>query len=180
MNYSVDFFKKLALDEGFTNAGQLNLKAVVFMPEVRDMCRADRCHAYGKNWRCPPACGSIEEASEKAKQYSFGMIVQTIGDMEDEFDFETIEETSKKHGKSFISMMRKIKVDYPDALGMGAGTCARCNPCTYPDAPCRFPEDSYSSMEAYGLWVSRVCELSDIPYNYGKNKIAFTSCFLLK
>ena len=88
MNYSVDFFKKLALDEGFTNAGQLNLKAVVFMPEVRDMCRADRCHAYGKNWRCPPACGSIVEASEKAKQYSFGMIVQTIGDMEDEFDFE--------------------------------------------------------------------------------------------
>jgi len=180
MNYSVDFFKKLALDEGFTNAGQLNLKAVVFMPEVRDMCRADRCHAYGKNWRCPPACGSIEEASEKAKQYSFGMIVQTIGDMEDEFDFETIEETSKKHSKSFISMMRKIKVDYPDVLGMGVGTCTRCNPCTYPDAPCRFPEDSYSSMEAYGLWVSRVCELSDIPYNYGKNKIAFTSCFLLK
>ena len=21
---------------------------------VRDMCAADRCHAYGRNWTCPP------------------------------------------------------------------------------------------------------------------------------
>ena len=137
MEYSVEDLKKLALEEGFTNAGQLNLKALVFMPEVRQMCSADKCHAYGRNWRCPPACGSLEESAALAAQYSF-------------------------------------------VLGMGAGTCRRCKSCTYPDAPCRFPEDSYSSMEAYGLWVSKVCELSGIPYNYGPNTIAYTSCFLLK
>ncbi len=108
------------------------------------------------------------------------MLVQTVGKMEDDFDFETIEETSKKHAASFISMMRILKGKYDDILAMGAGTCARCKQCTYPDAPCRFPEDSYSSMEAYGLWVSRVCELSSLPYNYGKQTIAFTSCYLLK
>ena len=154
MEYSVEELKKLALEEGFSNAGQLNLKALVFMPEVRQMCSADKCHAYGRNWRCPPACGTLEESAALAAQYSFGMIVQTVGHMEDEYDYET--------------------------LGMGAGTCRRCKSCTYPDAPCRFPEDSYSSMEAYGLWVSKVCELSGIPYNYGKNTIAYTSCFLLK
>ena len=180
MEYPVEELKQLALDEGFTDVGQLNLKALVFMPEVRDMCRADRCHAYGKNWRCPPACGTIEEASARAAQYSFGLIVQTVGKMEDEFDYETIDKTGKDHAASFISMMRKLKAKYDDILPMGAGTCARCKTCTYPDAPCRYPEDSYSSMEAYGLWVSRVCELSGIPYNYGKNTIAFTSCFLLR
>ena len=180
MRYDAEELKKLALREGFTAAGELNLKAVVFMPEVRDMCRADKCSAYGRNWRCPPACGSIEEATERAKKYSFGMLVQTVGKMEDDFDFETIEETSKKHAASFISMMRILKGKYDDILAMGAGTCARCKQCTYPDAPGRFPEDSYSSMEAYGLWVSRVCELSSLPYNYGKQTIAFTSCYLLK
>ncbi len=180
MEYSVEEFKKLAAEEGFTNAGPLNIEALVFMPEVRQMCSADKCHAYGKNWRCPPACGSLEESAALAAQYSFGMIVQTVGNMEDEYDYETIQRAGEEHASSFIAMMRKIKAKYPDALGMGAGTCRRCKACTYPDAPCRFPEDSYSSMEAYGLWVSKVCELSGIPYNYGKNTIAYTSCFLLK
>ncbi len=161
MEYSVEDLKKLALEEGFTNAGQLNLKALVFMPEVRQMCSADKCHAYGRNWRCPPACGTLEESAALAA-------------------YETIERAGKEHADCFIKMMRKIKAMYPDVLGMGAGTCRRCKSCTYPDAPCRFPEDSYSSMEAYGLWVSKVCELSGIPYNYGPNTIAYTSCFLLK
>ena len=55
MEYSVEELKKLALEEGFSNAGQLNLKALVFMPEVRQMCSADKCHAYGRNWRLPTA-----------------------------------------------------------------------------------------------------------------------------
>lgn len=180
MQYSVKKLKELALREGFTNAGELNLSALVFMPEVRQMCSADKCHAYGKNWRCPPACGSLEEASARAAQYSFGMLVQTTARMEDEFDYETIEKTKKAHAGSFLSMMRKLKELYPDILGMGAGTCKRCNTCTYPAAPCRFPDDSYSSMEAYGLWVSKVCELSKIPYNYGRCTITFTSCYMLK
>ena len=70
-----------ALDEGFSQAGELNVGALEFMPEVREMCRADRCKQYGRNWRCPPGCGSIEEAAERASNYSYGLIVQTIGRM---------------------------------------------------------------------------------------------------
>ena len=180
MQYPTEELIQLALDEGFTQAGKLNMKAVVFMPEVRQMCNADRCHAYGRNWRCPPACGTIEEAAALAAQYSYGIIVQTVGRMQDDFDYETIEKAGKDHAESFISMMRKLKKRYPDILGMGAGTCRRCKSCTYPDAPCRFPEDSYSSMEAYGLWVGKVCGLSGIAYNNGPQTLTFTSCYLLK
>ncbi len=180
MKYPTQELIKFALEKGFTNAGELNVKALTFMPEVREMCRADRCKAYGKNWRCPPACGTLEESASKAAEYSYGIIVQTVAKMEDEFDYPAIERAAKEHGESFINMMRELKKKYPDILGMGAGTCRRCKQCTYPDAPCRYPDDSYSSMEAYGLWVSKVCELSSIPYNYGKNTIAFTSCYLLK
>ena len=34
-------------------------------------------------------------------------------------------------------------------------------------------------MEANGLWVSDVCEKNGVPYNYGPNKMAFTSCILV-
>ena len=66
MDFPVEELKKFALQCGFTHAEELDLKALVFMPEVREMCRADRCRAYGKNWSCPPACGSIEEAAARA------------------------------------------------------------------------------------------------------------------
>ena len=178
--YNTQELMRQALDAGFSQAGELNVSALVFMPEVRDMCSADRCRQYGKNWRCPPGCGSIEEAAERAAQYSYGIIVQTIGRMDDDFDYETIQATSQKHKADFAVLMETLKARYGDILPMGAGTCTLCDACTYPDAPCRFPDKSISSMEAYGLWVSKVCELSDIPYNNGKQTITYTSCYLLK
>lgn len=171
---------KLAQDEGFSHCGELSMKALVFMPEVRDMCRADRCRSYGKSWRCPPGCGTVEDATALASKYTRGILVQTTGELEDDFDIETMEEASKQHTAHFVSMMKKLKAEYGDILPMGAGTCRICKQCTYPDSPCRFPDDSYSSMEAYGLWVSRVCELSGLPYYYGKHTITYTGCFLLK
>jgi predicted metal-binding protein len=169
-----------ALKAGFSNAGELSMKALVFMPEVREMCAADRCNQYNKNWRCPPGCGSIEAAAERASKYSFGIIVQTVGHMEDDFDYETIQETSEKHNGNFASLVENLRKRYPDVLPMGAGTCDLCKTCAYPDAPCRFPDKSISSMEAYGLWVSKVCELSGVPYYHGKSTITYSSCYLLK
>jgi predicted metal-binding protein len=180
MEYDTEALIKEAIDAGFSQAGQLNTEALVFMPEVRDMCSADLCKMYGKNWRCPPGCGSIEDAAAEASQYSYGIIVQTIGKMEDDFDYETITETGEKHKMNFAALVKELKKRYPDLLPMGAGTCTLCKTCTYPDVPCRFPDDSISSMEAYGLWVSKVCELSGVPYNNGKQTITYTSCYLLK
>ena len=180
MKYDIEMLIKEAIDDGFSQAGELNVAALEFMPEVREMCSVDRCHQYGKNWRCPPGCGSIEEAAQQAAQYSCGVLVQTIGKMEDDFDYETIQSTGGKHKDNFTALVDKIKKRYPDMLPMGAGTCTICETCTYPDAPCRFPDKSISSMEAYGLWVSKVCELSGVPYNNGKQTITYTSCYLLK
>lgn len=180
MEYDTEALIKEAIDAGFSQAGQLNTEALVFMPEVRDMCSADLCKMYGKNWRCPPGCGSIEDAAAEASQYSYGIIVQTIGKMEDDFDYEAITETGEKHKTNFAALVKELKKRYPELLPMGAGTCTLCKTCTYPDAPCRFPDDSISSMEAYGLWVSKVCELSGVPYNNGKQTITYTSCYLLK
>jgi predicted metal-binding protein len=180
MAYDTNTLVREALEFGFSHAGELNVKSLVFMPEVRDMCGAGKCNQFGKNWRCPPGCGSIEEAAERAAQYSYGLIVQTTGQMEDDFDYETIQTAGAKHKENFDFLVEKLRARYPDMLPMGAGTCTICKECTYPHAPCRFPERSISSMEAYGLWVSKVCELSGIPYNYGKLTLTYTSCYLLK
>ncbi len=171
---------ELALSGGFTHAGELNVDTLKLYPEVRDMCAADKCHAYGKNWVCPPACGSLEECEVRMRGFTKGIIVQTVGELEDEFDYESIEELTIRHNENFHALVPKLKELFPDLLPISAGACSKCKTCTYPEAPCRFPDTATSSMEAYGMIVSQVCEQNDMKYYYGKNTLAYTSCCLFR
>ncbi len=169
-----------ALANGFTHAGELNCQSLEFMSEVRDMCAADRCRSYGKNWTCPPACGSLAEAAERASKYKTGILVQTVGNLDDDFDYETMEATGKKHSKQFLAFANELQKKMPDILPMGAGACTLCEKCTYPDEPCRHPDQAIISMEAFGLFVSKVCTQSGIAYNRGPLTVTYSSCILLE
>ena len=170
--------KELAKSCGFATVEPLDPKTLRFLPEVRSMCAADRCQSYGKTWSCPPACGTLEYWEEKASHYEKGILLQTIGDREDSYDFEAMVEVSRQNDKNFDRLTEQLRGQGLDMLAMSAGTCKRCKECTYPDAPCRFPEKLYPSMEACGLFVSQVCKSNSVPYYYGDDKIAYTCCIL--
>ena len=169
----------LAAECGFDHVNMLNVGALVFQAEVRDMCAADKCRSYGRCWTCPPHCGTLEEITEKARKYSRGVLVQCTGQMEDDYDFETIMDTEKAQKKCFMELVKTLRQQYPNCLPMSAGACSICPTCTCPDQPCRCPELAIPSMEAYGLWVSKVCEDSGAKYFYGPQTITFTSCVLV-
>ena len=169
----------LALAErcGFTAAAPLDPATLHFLPEVREMCAADRCHSYNRSWSCPPAAGTQAEI-EARRRYTRGLLVQTVGEREDEFDFEAIQATEQRHEANFQAMTRAMRAEFADLLPMGVGACHRCERCTWPDAPCRFPELVWPPMEACGLMVSQVCRDNGLAYYYGPTAISFTSCYL--
>jgi predicted metal-binding protein len=170
----------LASECGFTNFGPLAVDTLTFLPEVRDMCAPGMCDSYATSWSCPPGCESFDELSSLVKRYSFGIIVQTVGRLEDSFDWDTIGETAYKQNQNFFRIWNELKIDYPKLYALGNGECPLCEKCTYPDSPCRIPNRSYSSIEACGLVVSKVCASNGMSYYYGPNTIAFTGCFLLE
>ena len=108
-----------------------------------------------------------------------GILVQTIGDIEDSFDFEAMMEIEAEHKEHFVEMYAALRAAGVDVTALGAGCCTVCAKCSYPDEPCRFPEKMVSSMEAYGMVVNEICKANGLPYNYGPEKMAYTSCFLL-
>ncbi len=165
---------------GFTNAGPLDAATIELKEEVRAMCSANGCRAYGKNWSCPPACGELEDLRQRFAQYSRGILVQTVGEVEDSMDFEGMMEAEAAHKAHFADLHEKLLETWPGLLALGAGTCTRCRECTYPDAPCRFPDKRVSSMEACGLVVMDTCKANGLGYYYGPQSIAYTSCFLLE
>lgn len=177
---NIDDLLNLAKEHCFTHAGTLDPDTLVLMPEVRDMCLANTCGQYDKNWSCPPGCGTLDECRQKVSGYHSGILVQTMGELEDSMDFETMMELEQRHKKNFMEFRCILAESFPRLLPLGAGACTLCKECTYPAKPCRFPEKSMSSMEAYGLLVTQICTDNGMKYYYGPDTLAYTSCFLLE
>ena len=169
--------EQLARDVGFDHWGVFQVDALKFLPEVRAACEANKCGAYDKRWSCPPACGSLEECEEKAREYSWGVLLQTTGQMEDDFDVEAMFDADQLQKERFETFCAGLAEDEKH-LPLGAGSCGICEKCTYPDAPCRFPQRQHPSMEAFGLLVTDVCTAAGTAYYYGPKTITYTCCVL--
>ena len=170
--------RSMAEAAGFTHAAPLDPALLTAKPEVREMCRANTCGQYRKRWSCPPGCGTLEACCAAMAARKSGILVQTVGELEDAFDGEGMMAAEAAHKAHFAEMHRALRAAGLAPLALGAGCCTQCEVCTYPDAPCRLPELQTVSMEAYGLVVLEVCKICGVPYYYGSERIAYTSCFL--
>lgn len=168
-----------AKEFGFDAVAWLDPGKLEVRADVRAMCAANTCRAYGKNWTCPPACGSLEDCGLALKRYSKGILLQTVGHLEKTVDSRGYRETERRHLKHFSDFTRVMRQEYPNALCLGAGACRVCKVCAYPE-PCRFPGEAISSMEAYGLFVTQVCRDCALPYHYGEKTVTYTACVLFE
>jgi len=169
---------KIAKECGFTYTAPLDVNTIVVKKEVRDMCSTNSCGAFGTSWSCPPGCGSLDECEQRIRKFTKGILVQTVGELEDSLDGEGMMEAAHQHTKNVDKMQDEILKFSKNILTLGAGCCRLCKKCTYPDEPCRFPEKMHSSMESYGMVVLEVCKANNLAYYYGSNRIAYTGCFL--
>lgn len=172
--------KEKALAAGFTYVSKLNVDSIQLQDAVRDMCAANQCGQYGQNWSCPPACGSLDECRDRLKEYKKGILVQTVGKLEDIFDYDGMVAIEARHKEQFMKLHDILLSEFPHILPIGVGSCTRCEICSYPDEPCRMPDKCISSMEAYGMMVMQVCKDNGMGYYYGSDQLAYTSCYLLE
>lgn len=162
---------------GFDTAVPLDPQGLEAREDVRAMCAADKCGAYGKNWTCPPAIGTVAECQERMGRYQRGILLQTVGRMQKDIDSKCYRETERRHLENFRTLAEEIRTEYPAALCLGAGGCRVCKVCAYPEA-CRFPDKAVSSMEGYGLFVTQVCRDAGARYHHGEKTITYTACVL--
>ena len=177
---SAQAIEKIIADRGFDCTGKGVAADLEVREEVRAMCAADRCNMYNASWSCPPACGDIEDFGKEMHAYTTFMVVQTVAQLEDEFDVEGMMEAEATQKDRIYGLIE----DFSDAglsaevMVLSSGTCRLCAKCTYPDNPCRFPDKRLVSMEAAGLVVSDACGMAGIPYNHGQNTLTYSGCVL--
>jgi predicted metal-binding protein len=167
----------MALELGFAVAVALDPATLKPRQDVRDACSTDQCGAYGKNWTCPPHCGTLAQCEETLHSYHRGILLQTVGQTRKLIDTRAYRETEQRHLEQFHRLLREIRRIYPQALGLGSGGCRVCARCAWPE-PCRFPLEACASMEGYGLFVTQVCRDNGCQYHHGEKTITYTACIL--
>ena len=175
----IDNVRSEILAAGATGTALLEVEDIKIYPEFRDICEKNACRAYGTNWACPPATGTVEECTDKLKKYKHAIMIQYVHELIDSYDFEGMEEGAKKFKKIVFDCKKIFSEAYNgEFLVLGAGGCRTCEKCTYPDSECRHPEDIIHSMEAYCMNVMELTREAGLDYHWSNGKVYYAGMIL--
>lgn len=177
----IDFIIDTALCAGALKAEYVPSEAIIVSAEFRKMCEMNSCGLYGRCWTCPPAIGDIAPLMEEVKSYRGGVLYQTVHSLEDSYDFEGMMDAKRLHGKVSAAIRQALS----DAvcgrhLHLSCGGCFLCEKCAIlVSEPCRHPEETIPSMEAYGIDVYRTTAGTDLHYINGKDTVTYFGIVLI-
>ncbi|MCR5040745.1 MAG: DUF2284 domain-containing protein [Clostridia bacterium] len=146
---------------------------IPFSPAVVEACRSNACGRYGKTWTCPPGVGTLEELEARIKSYPNALLVSFKYDLEDSFDFEGMQEGHRRAKDAFREITDAMRSDGENFYALGNEGCGLCAECTYPDAPCRFPDRASPSIEACGVNVMQLSKAVGMRYINGANTVTY-------
>lgn len=166
------------INAGVYEFGIVDSRDVEFRADVRAMCEEDKCHRYAKSWACPPAIGTVDECRDRAWSYNKMLVFSRKFDVEDSFDFEGIREAMKNFKGVAERLDEELRPVFKEYLILSNEGCGKCESCTYPDAPCRFPDKVHGSIEGYGILVSDLAKLAGVKYYNGRDTVTFFGAVL--
>ncbi len=170
----------LALALGAYKASVIPVSDVVTDASFRTLCEQNVCGSYGKNWMCPPDVGEITGLMAELRSYGYILVYQSVGELEDSYDFEGMTEAAMKHQKLIVAVREAVeKLALPRTLFLGAGGCRLCEVCAKrTDEPCRNPGRATPSLEAYGVNVSKLASAAGMKYINGQNTVTYFGAVL--
>lgn len=151
----------------------VDTKDVPFMQYVVEACEKNYCGMYGKTWQCPPGVGDPKTLKEKCLAFTTALVFTTRHALEDSFDIDGMNAGREVHEKITDEVLSLFGGEETRALS--AEGCRLCKECTYPTAPCRFPDKARPSVESNGISVVDLAKICSIHYHNGANTVTYFS-----
>ena len=164
---------RILAEAGVFQYGFVNIADIRFSQEVRGMCEVNTCRQYGKTWACPPAIGTVEECRARVQRYDRMLVFSVKYDLEDSFDYEGMVAGMQQFKETCRILHEGLRGQVEDFLLLANEGCDKCEKCTYPDAPCRFPDQTHGALEGYGIFVSELAKQAGIHYINGANTVTY-------
>ena len=156
----------------------IDTSVIPFSPAVVEACKQNVCGRYGKTWTCPPGVGTLEELETKIKSWPKAAVFTCKFELEDSFDFEGMMRGQKETKRVLRDITDRMRAAGERFWALGNEGCGLCESCTYPDAPCRFPELASPSVEACGVNVMQLAKQIGVRYNNGPATVTYFSVIL--
>ncbi len=177
----IDFINEIK-NLGAHAVSEISVSDIVFEPSFRTLCEQNSCGCYGRNYGCPPFVGEPDDLIANAKKYSRAIVYQTVGNLEDSYDYESMMEHGKNHYKLCLSVSKLCEtvnnLNYENLANGGCRTCATCG--AVDGIPCRFPESVLPSIDTYCIYVTQLAEAANLNYINGQNTVTYFGMLLLK
>lgn len=165
---------QMALEEGFSAAAVIDTKEIAFDPSFRPYCEENLCGCYGKNYSCPPDCGTPEEMERRVRAYPKALVFQTKWDIPDYQDAKSIKEAKAFHNAAMLKVIDRMRGAGLDGLMAGASCCTLCEKCAIVEGkPCKLPDRRWSCLSAYCVFVRKLAESSGMEYACEDGSLAF-------
>lgn len=171
----------IAQEVGFVKAAVIPVDDLVFVPEFRSFCEKNDCGNYGKNYGCPPYCGTPEEMENRVMKYSEAIVFQSRTLVDDIFDDREMKKIKKKHTQMTLKAMSSLK----DVGLQMDGFPVMCGPCNYCDEcmlgkeePCIKEELRFSCLSAYCIDAQKMANRCDMEIQWNGDVASFFSVYI--
>jgi len=153
--------------------------SLTFSQRVRTVCQSD-CPRYGTSWACPPAVGTVEECRARCLTYPRALLLATMSEVPDIADLEGTLEARADHEEITRQVNGLLRDQGTETYPLSTESCAICQQCTYPEAPCRHPDRMFPCVESHGVLLTDTMERFGIDFQAGGNVVTWFSLILYR
>lgn len=169
---------KIAKEQGFDNACLIDTKEIVFDYSFRPYCEENLCGQYENNYSCPSYCGTPEEMEKKILKYKNALVLQMFWEFPDLSDNKAFKRSKKVQNEATINVIRKLREAGHNGVMIGSSGCNLCEPCMAQfGMPCKYPDDRFSCMSAYCIYVKKLADSCNMKYDYENGVLPFFSMY---
>ena len=106
------------------------------------------------------------------------MVFNAVYPLVDSFDYEGMLQGHDAFKDLCDRLYEFVKPQMHKFLLLSNEGCKRCASCAYPSAPSRQPERLFPSLEAFGIYVSKLADKAGTKYVHGKNTVTYFGMLL--
>jgi predicted metal-binding protein len=172
---------EIAADVGFDGTAVITTKQLQFVPAFRALCEKNDCGNYGKNYACPPSCGTPEEMKQKVLSYRKAIVFQsefTVADAMDPALTKPMKESHIQKTRQAIEKMKEAGMKM-DGFAVMCGPCNFCAVCAQVEGrPCPHPEKRASCLSAYCINATELATSCGMKLDWSGNQATFLSMYV--
>lgn len=172
---------RMAEQEGFAAAAVIPTADLVFVPEYRVFCEQNSCGNFGKNYGCPPDCGTPDEMKERVMRHRYAAVFQTRTPAADPMDASAMKILKKRHTQMTWELLKKLEDEGMEQNGFAimCGPCGICETCRKTEGnPCSFPQRMASCLSAYCIDAGKLAERCGMEMEWNGNVVSFFSMYI--